>query len=297
MEPEVSSGLEGGCHLAMNDYLKGDKMANRSSVLDRFGIAGKVALVTGASRGIGRAIALGLAEAGADVALTSRKLPDLEAVAQEISQMGRKALPVSANVRHLPEIDNLVRRTVDEFGHIDILVNNAGTNPVFGSVFDVDERAWEVTLGLNLKGYFFLSQAVGKLMRDEGRGNIINIASEDGIRPGIGAGIYSISKAGVIMLTEVLAQEWGQYNVRVNAIAPGLVRTRFSEALWSNPAIRERTEDSTALGRLAEPEEIVGAALFLASEASSYMTGQTIVLDGGHFCSVRTLLSTISPGK
>jgi len=297
LEPEVSSGLEGGCHLAMNDYLKGDKMAARSSVLDRFSISGKVALVTGASRGIGRAIALGLAEAGADVALTSRKLPDLEAVAQEISQMGRKALPVSANVRHLPEIDNLVKRTVDEFGHIDILVNNAGTNPVFGSVFDFDERAWDVTLGLNLRGYFFLSQAVGKLMRDEAGGNIINIASEDGIRPGIGAGIYSISKAGVIMLTEVLAQEWGQYNVRVNAIAPGLVRTRFSEALWSNPAIRERTEDSTALGRLAEPEEIVGAALFLASEASSYMTGQTIVLDGGHFCSVRTLLSTISTGK
>ena len=272
-------------------------MTTRPLVGDIFRIPGRVALVTGASRGIGRAIALGLAEAGADVVLAARKLPDLEAVAQEISQMGRKALPVSANVRHLPEIDNLVKRAVDEFGHIDILVNNAGTNPVFGSVFEIDERAWEVTLGLNLKGYFFLSQAVGKLMRDQGGGNIINVASVDGIRPRIGGAVYSISKAGIIMLTKVLAQEWGQYNIRVNAIAPGLVKTRFSQALWDNPVIRERAEDNTALGRIAEPEEIIGAALFLASEASSYMTGQTIVLDGGHFSSVRTLLSTITPGR
>lgn len=267
----------------------------RESFLDKFRLQGKVALVTGGSRGIGRAIALGLAEAGADVVLASRKLPDLEAVAQEISKTGRKALPVSANVRHLSEIDNLVKKAEDEFHHIDILVNNAGTSVVFGSVFDIDEGAWDVTMGLNLKGYFFLSQAVGKIMRREGGGSIINTASEDGIRPGLGLGIYSISKAGVIMLTKVLAQEWGQYNIRANAIAPGVVKTRLSTALWSNPAIREETEDSAALGRIAEPEEIVGAALFLASEASSYMTGQTLVVDGGHFSSVRTLLSTISP--
>ena len=132
-------------------------------------------------------------------------------------------------------------------------------------------------------------------MRGNGGGNIINISSVDGIRPGLGAGVYSISKAGVIMLTQVLAQEWGQYNIRVNAIAPGIVKTRFSKTLWSNSVIRGAAEDSTALGRIAEPEEIVGAALFLTSEASSYVTGQTIVLDGGHFSSVRTLLSTISP--
>ena len=272
-------------------------MATRPSVPNSFLVPGKVALVTGASRGIGRAIALGLAEAGADVVLAARKMPDLEAVAQEISQMGRKALPVSANVRQLPEIDDLVKRAADEFGHIDILVNNAGTNPVFGSAFDFDEKAWDVTMGLNLKGYFFLSQAIGKLMREAGGGNIINVASVNGIRPRIGGGIYAISKAGIIMLTQVLAQEWGQYNIRVNAIAPGLVRTRFAEALWGNPVIREKSEEDTALGRIAEPEEIVGAALFLASEASSYMTGQTVVLDGGHFSSLRTLLSTITPGK
>ncbi len=272
-------------------------METKELILDRFRLPGKVALVTGGSRGIGRAIALGLAEAGADVVLASRKLPDLEVVAQEIFQKGRKALPVSANIRHLDEIDNLVRRAMDEFDRVDILVNNAGTNPIFGSVFDVDEKAWDVTLGLNLKGYFFLSQSVGKVMRDKGGGSIINVASSDGIRPRIGAGVYAISKAGVIMLTEILAQEWGQYNIRVNAIAPDIIRTRFSEVVWGDPVIRERIEDSTALGRIGEPDEIVGAALFLASEASTYMTGQTITLDGGHFSSVRTSLSTIAPRR
>ena len=266
----------------------------RGAFLNKFCLQGKVALVTGSSRGIGKAIALCLAEAGADIILTSRKLPDLEAVAHEISQMGRKTLVVPANLRHLSETDDLMKKSLAEFGHIDILVNNAATNPVFGSVFNIDEKAWEITIGLNLKSYFFLSQAVGKIMRDKGGGNIINIASVGGVRPGVGMGVYSISKAGVVMLTQVLAQEWGQYNIRVNAIAPGTTRTKFSEALWQNPVALKEREDSTALGRIAEPEEMAHAALFLASEASSYMTGQTLVIDGGHFSSVRTLLSTIS---
>ncbi len=268
-------------------------MSIQESVLNKFNLQGKVSLITGGSRGIGRAIALGLAEAGSNVILASRKMPDLEAVAHEVVEKGRKALPISANMRHLSEIDNLVKQALNEFGHIDILVNNAGTNPVFGSVFNVEEKAWDATLGLNLKGYFFLSQAVGKVMRDKGGGNIINVTSIDGISPRVGAGVYSISKAGIIMLTQVLAQEWGQYNIRVNAIAPGVVKTRFSEALWDNPVIREASEDSTALGRIAEAEEMASIALFLASEASSYMTGQTVILDGGHFPAVRTLMKTI----
>ena len=271
-----------------------EALSGRESFLGKFRLPGKVALVTGGSRGIGKAIALRLAEAGADVILASRKLPDLEATAQEISRMGRKALAVPTNVRQLPEIDNLVKKSVAEFGHIDILVNNAGTNPVFGSVFDIDEKVWDIVMGLNLKGYFFLSQAVGKVMREKGGGTIINISSVDGLRPSVGLGVYSISKAGVIMLTKVLAQEWGQYNIRVNAIAPGIVKTRFSEALWTDPVIAKGEEDSTALGRLGEPDEIANAALFLASEASNYMTGQTVTLDGGHFASVRTLLSAIA---
>jgi len=274
-----------------------ESTSERKAFLDRFRLPGKVALVTGGSQGIGRAIALGLAEAGADVVLASRKLPNLEAVAQEISDMGRRALAVPANVRHLPEIDNLVKKAMDEFGRIDILVNNAGTNPVFGSVFDIDEKAWEVIIGLNLKGYFFLAQQVGRVMRQRGGGTIINVASQGGVDPSVGIGTYCISKAGVIMLTKVLAQEWGQYNIRVNAIAPALVKTQFAKALWDNPVVSKTFLDNTVLGRIAEPEEMVDVALFLASEASSYITGQTIVLDGGHFASVRTLLSTIAPAE
>ena len=267
----------------------------KESFLGKFRVDGKVALVTGGSRGIGRSIALGLAEAGADVALASRKLPDLEAVAGEIESMGRKALAVAANVRHLPEIDTLVEKVASEFGHIDILVNNAGTNVAFDSVFNLDEKVWDVIMGLNLKASFFMSQAVGRIMREKGGGSIINIASEEGMRPGVGRSIYAISKAGVIMLTQALAQEWGQYSIRANAIAPGVVKTRLSTALWSDPVIRGNTENDTALGRIAEPEEMVGAALFLASDASSYMTGQTLTLNGGLFASVRTLLSTVPP--
>ena len=269
----------------------------RKSYLEQFHLQGKVALVTGGSRGIGRSIALGLADAGSDVVLASRKPPDLEAVAREIAQRGRKALAVAANVRHLPEIESLVAKARDEFGHIDILVNNAGTNPTFGSVFDVEEGVWDVTMGLNLKGYFFLSQAVGRLMKDKGGGSIINVASTAGIHPDLGLGVYSITKAGVIMLTQVLAQEWGQYNIRVNAIAPGVVKTKLSALLWSTPEIRQMVEGNTALGRVAEPDEMVGAVLFLASEASSYVTAQTIVLDGGHFSSVQTFLRGIQPAK
>ena len=267
------------------------------SYLEQFHLEGKVALITGGSRGIGRSIALGLAEAGSDVVLASRKLPDLESVAREIAYRGRKALAIAANVRHLPEIENLVKKAMDEFGHIDILVNNAGTNPTFGSVFDVDEGVWDVTMGLNLKGYFFLSQAVGRIMKEKGGGSIINVASTAGIHPDLGLGVYSITKAGVIMLTQVLAQEWGQYNIRVNAIAPGVVKTKLSTLLWNTPEIRQMVEGNTALGRVAEPDEMVGAVLFLASDASSYITAQTIVLDGGHFSSVQTFLPGIQPAK
>ena len=139
-------------------------------------------------------------------------------------------MAVAANLRNLPEIEDLIKRAVEEFGHIDILVNNAGTNVVFGSVFNVNEKAWDVTLGLNLKGSFFLSQAVAEVMRNQSGGNIINIASIDGLRPRLGSAVYAISKAGVIMLTQALAQECAQYNIRVNAIAQGLLRTKFSEA-------------------------------------------------------------------
>jgi NAD(P)-dependent dehydrogenase (short-subunit alcohol dehydrogenase family) len=245
-----------------------------------FSLSGKVALVTGGSRGIGRAIAVGLAKAGADVAVTSRKLPDLEEVAAEIRQSGRRSMALAAHVGRTEEINSLVPRVKDELGRIDVLVNNAGTNPTLDQAMDIEERAWDSIMNLNLKGLFFLSQAVARLMREQGGGNIINVASIAGITPDI-LPVYSISKAGVIMATKVMAQQWAQYKIRVNAIAPGLTKTKFSQALWDNPDILQGAMTMTPLRRVAEPEEMVGAAVFLASEASSYVTGHVLVVDGG----------------
>ncbi len=240
----------------------------------------KVVLLTGASRGIGHATAIGLAKAGADLAIASRKLPDLEKVAAEIKKLGRKCIPIATHVGRMEEINSLVKKTLDEFGKIDVLVNNAATNPSMASAMDIDERAWDSIMNLNLKGLFFLSQAVAKTMKEKGGGKIINIASIAGISPDILA-VYSISKAGVIMATKVMAQQWGQYNIRVNTVAPGLTKTKFSEALWGNPDILNIAMSRTPLGRPAEPEEMLGAILFLASDASSYVTGQVIAVDGG----------------
>jgi NAD(P)-dependent dehydrogenase (short-subunit alcohol dehydrogenase family) len=219
-----------------------------------FSLKGKVALITGASRGIGQAIAVGYAQAGADV--------------------------VVAHVARMEEVKNLLSKIKEEFGRIDILVNNAGTNPTMASALDVDERAWDSIMNLNLKGLFFLSQAAARVMKEKGGGKIINVASTAGITPDL-LPIYSISKAAVIMATKVMAQQWAQYNIRVNAIAPGLTKTRFSEALWNNPDILKMAMSKTPMGRVAEPEEMVGAAIYLASDASSYVTGQVIALDGG----------------
>lgn len=248
--------------------------------LESFSLSGKVALVTGGSRGIGKAIAVGLANFGADVAVTSRKLPDLEEVAKEIKGLGRRSMAVSTHIGRMDEINSLVPKVKDELGRIDILVNNAGTNPTMDQAIDIEERAWDSIMNLNLKGLFFLSQAVARLMKEQGGGKIINVASVAGITPDI-LPVYSISKAGVIMATKVMAQQWAQYNIRVNAIAPGLVKTRFSQALWGNPDIAQAIMARTPLQRVAEPDEIVGAVIFLASEASSYVTGHVLVIDGG----------------
>jgi NAD(P)-dependent dehydrogenase (short-subunit alcohol dehydrogenase family) len=205
----------------------------------------------------------------------------LEEVAHEITNLGRRSLAISVHMGKLDDISNLVEKILEEFGRIDILVNNAGTNPVFVPVIDIEEETWDKIFEVNLKGYFFLCQQVcTRWMRQNG-GRIVNVASTTGISPDPGLSIYSISKAGVIMLTRVLAAEWDQYNIRVNAIAPGLVKTRFSQTLWGNPDILSETLKRTPLGRIAEPQEMVGAILYLASEAPSFVTGQTIVLDGG----------------
>jgi dehydrogenase/reductase SDR family protein 4 len=248
--------------------------------LAKFSLDGKVALVTGASRGIGRAIAMAFADAGADVAISSRKPPDLEAVAEEIKAKGRKSMALASHIARIDDSKTLVAKVKSEWGRIDILVNNAGTNPYYGPLLDAEEWAWDVTMNVNLKGPFLLSQLVVKVMREQGGGSIINIASIAGIIPSE-LNIYSVTKAGLIMLTKVMAKEWGQYKIRVNAIAPGVVKTRLSEALWKAPAKGEEAARSKALGYIGLPEDIAGAALFLASDASSYLTGETILVDGG----------------
>ncbi len=257
-------------------------VSGRESFLSKFCLPGKVALVTGGSHGIGRAIALTFAEAGADVVVSARKFPDLEKVAEEIKARGRKCLPVASHVAKIEDSKNLVEKAKTEFGRIDILVNIAGTNPGLFPIIDVEEWFWDVVMNTNLKGMFFLSQLVARIMKEQGGGSIINMSSSEGVKPIFGAkiGVYAVSKAAVIMLTKVMAQEWGQYNIRANAIAPGTVKTHFSEALWKG-AYAEKLLKRHALGRFAETEDIVSTALYFASDASSYVTGETIVMDGG----------------
>ena len=250
--------------------------------LSQFSLEGKVALITGGSRGIGKATAIGFAQAGADVVVASRKLPDLEMVVDEIKSLGRRSLAVSAHVGRMEQIASLVEGVVAEFGKIDILVNNAGTSPVFASALDLEERAWDVVMNLNLKGLFFLSQAVARVMKERGGGNIINVASVDGFRSEDNAGAYAISKAGVIMATKVMAREWNQYNIRVNTLAPGMIHTRLLDSHWEvAPEDKPEVIKRILMGHIAEPEELVGAMIYLASDASSYVTGQTFIVDGG----------------
>jgi NAD(P)-dependent dehydrogenase (short-subunit alcohol dehydrogenase family) len=250
--------------------------------LSEFSLEGKVALITGGSRGIGKVTALGFAEAGADVVVTSRKLPDLEKVADEIKGLGRKSLAVSAHIGRMEQIQDLVDKVKNEFGKIDILVNNAGSSPVYASSLDIEERAWDSVMNLNLKGLFFLSQAVARIMKEHGGGKIINVASMDGFKPEPNIGIYAISKAGVIMATKVMALELAKYNIKVNAIAPGNVSTRLGDSRWDvAPGYREEMLKRIPMARIAEPAEMVGTMIYLASDASSYTTGETILVDGG----------------
>ncbi len=246
----------------------------------KISLEGKVALVTGGSRGIGQACALAFADAGANVVVASRELPDLEEVAKQIKAKGVKSLAVAADVAKLEDIKNLVEKVKAAFGRIDILMNNAGINPYRGTLIDAEEWAWDTTMNVNLKGLFLLSQLVARIMREQGGGNIINTASVSGLRAGA-AGIYGVSKAALIMLTQNMAREWGQYKIRVNAIAPGLIETRLSERAWKDPAMAEARARQTALGRRAVPDDVAGVALLLASDHAQHVTGETIVVDGG----------------
>ncbi|MFC1886227.1 SDR family NAD(P)-dependent oxidoreductase [Thermodesulfobacteriota bacterium] len=255
--------------------------------LSKFSLQGKTAVVTGGSRGIGKAIALGFAEAGAKVVITSRKLSDLEANVEEIKAFGGEAFPLKAHLGKMEEIKEMVAAAMGKLGKIDILVNNAGASPAMGSVLDSEERLWDTVMNLNMKGLYFTSQTVAKAMKNQGGGSIINMASVNGQTPEYGVSIYSISKAGVRMITRAFALELAPFHIRVNTIAPGPISTKMLNSHWfhlpSDEAEKGKAEmaQMTPMGRIGEPDEIVGAAIYLASDASTYTTGAEIVIDGG----------------
>ncbi|MBX3009992.1 MAG: glucose 1-dehydrogenase [Caldilineaceae bacterium] len=246
-----------------------------------FDLTGKVALITGASRGIGAAIAKAYAAAGAQVVLSSRKQAGLETVAAAITAQGGTALAIAAHTGETAAVQTVVARAVATFGGIDILINNAATNPHFGPIITAEESHWEKILDVNVKGYFRLAQACVPAMRQRGGGKIINIASVAGKTPLPGMGIYCVSKAAVLMLTEVLAAELATDNIQVNAIAPGFIKTAFSRAIWEDPTLHADVTQAIPQQRLGATEELLGMALYLASPASSFTTGATMVIDGG----------------
>jgi NAD(P)-dependent dehydrogenase (short-subunit alcohol dehydrogenase family) len=246
-----------------------------------FSLKGRVAWVTGASRGIGQAIAARLAQAGAKAVVSSRKLENVRVVADEIVARGGEALAVEAHVGRPEDVAALVERTIEEYGRIDIAVNNAATNPHFGPLLTAGEGQWDKILDTNAKGCFRVCKAVVPYMEKQGGGKIVNLASVAGLRPSPGMGVYGISKAAIIMLTQVLALELGPANIQVNAIAPGVIKTRFSQLLWQTPQISEPILAHLPLGRFGEVEDVAGLALFLASPAADYVTGSVFVVDGG----------------
>ncbi len=253
----------------------------REDAVAEFSLEGRVALITGASRGIGRGIALRLAQAGAQVVVSSRRLENVQVVADEIGAAGGEALAVQAHVGRPDDVEALVARTVETYGRVDVAVNNAATNPHFGPLLTADEGLWDKILDTNAKGAFRVCQAVVPHMEAGGGGKIVNLVSVAGLQPSPGLGMYGISKAALIMLTKVLALELGHANIQVNGIAPGVIRTRFSRVLCETPHIAEPILASLPLGRFGEPEDVAGLALYLASPASDYVTGAVFVVDGG----------------
>lgn len=246
-----------------------------------FDLSGKVAIITGSSRGIGRAIAIRMAQHGAKVVISSRKAEACEKVAEEIKQAGGEAIVVPCNVSDKVQLQALVDATVKQWGRVDVLVCNAAVNPFFGPSKDIPDDAFDKIMAVNIKSNHWLANMVAPGMAERGNGAIIVISSVGGLFGSNTLGAYGISKAADMQLVRNLAVEWGPQNIRANCIAPGLVRTDFARALWENPEIAKKATKGYALRRIGEPDEIAGAAVFLASAAGQFMTGQTMVIDGG----------------
>ncbi|MFT5520609.1 MAG: NAD(P)-dependent dehydrogenase (short-subunit alcohol dehydrogenase family) [Enterobacterales bacterium] len=263
------------------DPVKYQQMLTKISSNQAFDLTGKVALITGASRGIGLAVANLFAEFGAEVIVSSRKQESLDEVAASINAKGGKAHAMACHIGDAEAVGELMSNIKKQFGRLDILVNNAATNPYFGHILDTNESAIRKTVEVNIEGYFQMSQLAGQLMREEGGGCIINTASINGVQPGPMQGIYSITKAAIISMTQAFAKECAPQNIRVNAVLPGLTETKFASALTQNEAMLKRTLPSIPMHRVAQPEEIAPAFLYLASDAASYVTGISLPVDGG----------------
>ena len=246
-----------------------------------FDLTGKIALVTGASRGIGESIAKTLAGAGAHLIVSSRKIDDCVTVEEAIKADGGKASSFPCNVGNMEDIKAIFDHIQADFGRLDILVNNAAANPFFGHILDTPDWAFDKTVEVNLRGYFYMSVEAGKMMRAQKGGSIINTASVNGLQPGMLQGIYSISKAAVISMTKSFAKECGPLGIRVNALLPGLTKTKFAGALFDDEDIYNQAIAQIPLGTHAVPDQMAGAVLYLASDAASYTTGECIVVDGG----------------
>ena len=248
---------------------------------ERFSLIGRVALIGGGSRGIGRAIALAFAEAGADVAVVGRTLDALDSTVQDIRTMGTQALGLAADIGLAEDRERVVGETIERFGRVDVLVNNAAAQPSLGPLMEVPEEVWDRLMEVNVKAYMVLTRLAVADMLQRGWGRIINVTSSTGLKARPGMGEYAVTKAAEIMLTRSFAVELGQAGITVNAIAPILTKTDFSERQWTDPNETERVVSMQAIKRLGRPEDVVGAALLLASDAGSFITGTTIVVDGG----------------
>jgi NAD(P)-dependent dehydrogenase (short-subunit alcohol dehydrogenase family) len=246
-----------------------------------FDLKGRVAIVTGASRGIGAAVAHALARHGAQVVVSSRKLEGCAEVAAAIEANGGEAIAKACHIGDMDALESLFAFVRERYGRLDVLVNNAATNPYYGHILDTDLAAYQKTVDVNLRGYFFASIHAGRLMRAERRGSIINVASVNAVRPGPLQGIYSITKGAVLNMTKAFAAECGPDGIRVNAILPGLIRTKFAGALLSDEAQLDHYMGNTPLRRVGEPQDVGGAVVFLASDASAYVTGALLAVDGG----------------